>query len=133
MGMLKFNVDGTARGKRGQQVFGEWGVLCNDKGVILCVFSESVGVRDSNEAEVLAILEALRIFSRSLQGRLIVGSDSSNGISWVMNSTVKPWKFQFFLNEIKEFASSHSVVFSHVIRTANGLVDPLAKQVGRLF
>ena len=41
-------------------------------------------MRDSNEAEVLAILEALKIFSRSFKGRLIVESDSSNGISWVM-------------------------------------------------
>lgn len=29
----------------------------------MCLFSKGVGVRDSNETEVLAILEALRIFS----------------------------------------------------------------------
>eukprot|EP00268_Persea_americana_P021089 TRINITY_DN21101_c0_g1_i1.p1 TRINITY_DN21101_c0_g1~~TRINITY_DN21101_c0_g1_i1.p1 ORF type:complete len:199 (+),score=31.91 TRINITY_DN21101_c0_g1_i1:157-753(+) len=126
MGMLKFNVDGAARGKPGPAGIG--GVLCDDKGVILCLFSKSVGVRDSNEAEVLAILEALRILSSSFQGCLIVESDSSNGISWVARSMVKPWKFQIFLNGIKGLASSLSVVFSHVIRSANGLVDSLAKQ-----
>ena len=68
-------------------------------------------MRDSNEAEVLAILEALKIFSCSFKGRLIVESDSSNGISWVMRLVVKPWKFQPFLNEIQELASSLSVVF----------------------
>ena len=54
---------GAARGKPGPT--GAGGVLRNDKGVILSMFSKSVAVRDSNEAEVLAILEALRIFSRS--------------------------------------------------------------------
>lgn len=37
------------------------GVLRNDRGVILCMFSKGVGIRDSNEADVLAILETLRI------------------------------------------------------------------------
>lgn len=42
------------------------------------MFSISIGVWDSNEAEVMAILEALRIFFRSFKGSLIVESDSSN-------------------------------------------------------
>lgn len=41
--------------------------LLDDKGVVLCLFSKGVAVGDSNEAEVLAIMEALRIFSRSFQ------------------------------------------------------------------
>lgn len=42
------------------------------------MFSVSIGVWDSNEAEVMAILGALRIFSRSFKGSLIVESDLSN-------------------------------------------------------
>ena len=76
MGMLKFNVDG---GKLGPVGIG--GVLRDNNGVIICMFSKSVRVRSSNEAEVLAILEAQRIFSRSFQDHLIMESDSSNGIS----------------------------------------------------
>lgn len=49
----------------------------------MCLFSKGVGVRDSNETEVLAILEALRIFSESFQGSMIVDNDSFNTISWV--------------------------------------------------
>ena len=56
-GMLKLNVDGAVRGKSGPAGIG--GVLRNDKGEVLLMFSKSVGIRDSNEAEVLAILEAL--------------------------------------------------------------------------
>ena len=49
------------------------------------MLSKYVGVCDFNEAEVLAILEALRCFSRSFQGDLMMESDSSNTIAWVSN------------------------------------------------
>lgn len=52
-----------------------WGVLHNCKGEFLLMFSKKVGVCDCNEAEVLAILEALRLFSRCYHGRLVVESD----------------------------------------------------------
>lgn len=47
------------------------------------MFSENVGVRDSNEPEVLAILEAIRIFTSSFRGSSIMESDSSIVILWV--------------------------------------------------
>lgn len=80
-GVMKFNVDSVAIGKPGLSAIG--GVLCNDKGVALCMFSKGVETRDSNKAEVLVILEALKIFYRSLCGSLIVESDSHNAISWI--------------------------------------------------
>lgn len=42
-----------------------------------------VDVKESNETEVLAILEVVRIFSQSIQGMLIVESDSSNAMSCI--------------------------------------------------
>eukprot|EP00268_Persea_americana_P068029 TRINITY_DN9427_c0_g3_i1.p1 TRINITY_DN9427_c0_g3~~TRINITY_DN9427_c0_g3_i1.p1 ORF type:complete len:256 (+),score=22.30 TRINITY_DN9427_c0_g3_i1:1157-1924(+) len=74
IGMLKFNVDGAARGKPGPASIG--GVLRNSRGEVLFMFSKSVGVCDSNKAEVLAILEALQYFSRFFNGILVVESDS---------------------------------------------------------
>lgn len=53
-----------------------------------------------NEAEVLAILEALQCYSRTLHGSLIMESDSSIVIAWVSNQKVNPWKFQILFNEI---------------------------------
>lgn len=38
---------------------------------------------DSNEGEVLAILEALRCFSRFSQDKLVVKSDSANLVKWI--------------------------------------------------
>lgn len=52
--------DGAARGKLGHACIG--GVLRNNKGEVLFMFSKSVGTKDSYEAEVVAILEALRTF-----------------------------------------------------------------------
>lgn len=58
--MLKFNADGMARGKPGLVGFGQ---LCIMIGGRFSVCSpKGVGERDSNEAKVLAILEALRFF-----------------------------------------------------------------------
>ena len=69
-GWIKFNVDGAAKGKPGPAGIG--GVLRNDKGEVLFMFSKNVGIKESNEAEVLAILEALRVFFY-FQGKLNCG------------------------------------------------------------
>ena len=71
--VLKFNVDGVARGKQGLASIG--GVLRNHKGEVMYMFSKHVGIKDSNEAEVLVILEALRIYHPFYHHYLIVESD----------------------------------------------------------
>lgn len=45
-----------------------------------------MGVKESNETEVLAILEALLLFFSSFHVRVIVESDSSNAISWISSN-----------------------------------------------
>nr|GEV12617.1 cysteine-rich receptor-like protein kinase [Tanacetum cinerariifolium] len=57
------------------------GVLRNNCGVVLALFSISVGVLDSNVAEVMAIKEACRMVNENLHlsvSRIIVESDSLN-------------------------------------------------------
>lgn len=61
-GAFIFNVDGAIRGKPGPDDIG--GMLQNNKGEVLFMFSKHVGVCKSNEAEVFAILEALQCFSK---------------------------------------------------------------------
>ena len=60
IGLFKFNVDEAAREK--PRPAGIGGVLRNCNGDVLFMFSKYVRVCDSNEAEVLAILESLRSF-----------------------------------------------------------------------
>lgn len=55
-------------------------VLHNENVGVLFMFSKNVGVVESNEAEVLTILEATCIFSSIFQCMLIVDIDSSNAI-----------------------------------------------------
>lgn len=55
---LKFNMDGAAGGKPEMADIGR--VLCNNCRVVLAMFSKHVGILESNEVEVLVILEALR-------------------------------------------------------------------------
>lgn len=55
-------------------------------------------------------------------------SDSSYVVSWVTLNKAKPCKLQFCFNEIKTLASRLCVEFHHMVRSANGLADSLAKQ-----
>lgn len=57
------------------------GVLRNSKGEILFSVSKYTRIKESNEVEESAILEALRILSHSSEGKLIVESGSSNAVS----------------------------------------------------
>lgn len=83
LGSLKLIVDGAAKGKLG--IAGIGGVCCKAKREILDAFCKSAGVKDSNEVEFLAILEALRIHSFSPREVLVLEGDSSNAIAWVVN------------------------------------------------
>lgn len=85
------------------------------------MFSKNIGIKEYSEAEVLIILEALRHFRSNFHGNLVVESDSTNAISWVSSSSLIPWRFHFFLNEIKALALFLQDVFRHVGRLVGAL------------
>jgi ribonuclease HI len=125
----KWNVDGSSRGKPGAASIG--GVLRNDCGEIAAKFAVSIGVKDSDEAEFLAIVFALE---QSLDkewrsnGTIIVESVSRNALAWVDNSGACPWSMRFACNKLKNILLSlKNVMFTHVNREANCLADELAK------
>lgn len=47
------------------------------------MFPKSIGVKDSNEAKMVAILEVLRMFVDVYNVKLIMKSDSCNAIAWI--------------------------------------------------
>ena len=55
-------------------------------------------------------------------------SDSSNAIRWVSKVEKGPWRFQYYVNEIKALSSSIKVYFFHIYWSANSMADTLAKQ-----
>lgn len=125
-GVLKFNVDGAAKGKPG--LTGIVGVLRNYWGEVLYIFSKHVGIKDRNEAGVLAISWKLfAFFHIFFHHFLIVESDSANAISWV-KSLKGLWKMQFLQNEISHLISDINAMFQYISRSANGIADYLAKQ-----
>lgn len=66
---------------------------------MLYMFSKHVGIKDSNKAKVLSILEALHIYCIAYQQSLIVESDLR------VKYSIGPWKMQFYFNEIRLLAS----------------------------
>lgn len=61
-------------------------------------------------------------------GDFIMESGSTNAITWVSNRKGFPWKLQFIFNEIRILSTSINVVFHHMLRSANSMVDASAKQ-----
>lgn len=92
--MFQFNVDGRLKVSQGQ--WSKDGYFKMIKERYWCLSLS----RDSNEGEVLDILEALRIYSSSFHGSLLVESDSLNAISWVLQDDSIPWKFHYYFHEM---------------------------------
>lgn len=64
--VLKYNVDDAAHGKL--RPAGVGGILRNHTWEVLLMFFKYVGVKDSNEVEVLTIVEDLCIYALSFLG-----------------------------------------------------------------
>lgn len=67
-----------------------------------CGFCSSGGFKfeeDSNEVEILAIRDALKIFRLLLWGQLIIEGPSLQ--SWVNNSVKEPWRHTFILERVQ--------------------------------
>lgn len=94
------------------------------------ILSKSKYFKDSNEAEVVAILEALRMFVGVYNLKLVVKNDSPNAIGWVSTSNGGPWRFHFIVNESKFLSSMIQVEFSDVLRSVNALADSPVKARG---
>ena len=130
MGFMKFNVDGASRGKPGHAGIG--GLLRDDKGKVWMEFSKSIGISESNEAEICAIREAILMFCASrwvATHGLIIESDSKNAVKWIECPEEVPWRLRKWVSHIGlllKNCSSYRVV--HVFREANREADKLAKE-----
>lgn len=85
-------------------------------------------MKDSKEAEILSILEMLRLFTVLFRQPLIVESDSLNAISWASNAAKGPWKVYFCLDEIKFLSSELDVEFRRILPSVNEEADVFAKR-----
>ncbi|PNX83630.1 hypothetical protein L195_g039674, partial [Trifolium pratense] len=90
--------NGSTRGKPGLACIG--GILQNNRGCVLAHFAASVGVRDSNEAEFMAIVFALELYLDN-QRKVQAGSVKygSCGRHYVDRCTCKRLHCQIILNK----------------------------------
>lgn len=82
--------------------------------------------KESNETEVMVILEALLLYFSPFQDRLLVESEPLT-LSLGSPPNEGPWRFHsLFRNQM--FVLTKPCEFKHMRRSANTMVDTLAKQ-----
>ena len=126
---LKFNVDGSVRGKPGPAGIG--GVLRDCNASVKAIFSKHIGEVDSNMAELLAVREALRLFVTTrwaYSHKLIIESDSNNVVKWMNNPSETPWRMKRHLAHIESYKQQLlSCDIIYIPREGNEMADVLAK------
>ncbi|XP_077232621.1 uncharacterized protein LOC143869967 [Tasmannia lanceolata] len=85
---LKLNFDGANLGNPGPAGIG--GVLRDENGVTKWAFSGPIGIENSNEAKIKAILHGIRLMEGRDLDRLIVEGDSLNVIIWLDGKVSSP-------------------------------------------
>ena len=69
-------------------------VHCNHNGIVCVIFSDPLGIRDSNEAETLAFMFALEFFIEARwvgKKGVIVECDPKIALAWVKKPNSWPW------------------------------------------
>lgn len=109
------------------------GVLRNNMGHCICVFSIPIPPIEMNSAAVMAIFRAINPNNNVLweleKIRLIVESDSSNAVRWCNEDFGGPWNLNFQLNYIRN--ARHNWMDIEIIHKGGGsnvVADTLAKQ-----
>jgi len=139
--IVKYRADWTSRrpnrkstaptiGKPGPSGIG--GVLRNHDGILLGIFSLSVGILDSNVAELRAVVKAIELSASNCflhHKHIIIESDSANVISWMNNPHNRPWIHHKLFSSTQRLASCFdSISYTHSYRESNHMADHLAKQ-----
>lgn len=130
LGSIKWNVDASVNPLHFMSAIG--GVLRNNLGHFMCVFSSPVPPIEINSAEVLAIYRAIQIsmtFENLGMKHLIIESDSSNAVRWCNEDHGGPWNLNFQLNFIRNARHKWlKISIIHKGRSSNIVADMLAKQ-----
>ncbi|XVE78048.1 hypothetical protein DITRI_Ditri13aG0112900 [Diplodiscus trichospermus] len=125
-----WDVDGSSLGKPGPAGIG--GILRDHLGNELIRFSRSVGMSESNVAELLAIREAFVLYVSSSWARchdLLIESDSLTAVNWANNPLSVPWSVKNIANHIENLKLQiKSWKIGHIYRESNQVADELAKE-----
>lgn len=129
-GFIKWNVDASVTGNQDSSAIG--GVLRNDMGIFMCVFSSLIPPMEINSAEIFAIFRAIKIslaFDHLKHSPMIIESDSANVVRWCRENDGRPWNLNFQLNFIRNARKDWmDLVILHKGRSSNMVADALTKQ-----
>ncbi|KAL6565077.1 hypothetical protein OROMI_016527 [Orobanche minor] len=123
-GWWKLNTDGAARGNPGDAAAG--GIIRDHMGKPLIMFSEFLGVRSNNFAELYAIWRGLEFCIDNHFDKVCVEVDSKIALSLIEHATTTHWQLQSIISKIRDFRGSIEIRFSHIFREGNAVADWLA-------
>ncbi|KAK8486016.1 hypothetical protein V6N11_032994 [Hibiscus sabdariffa] len=129
IGFLKLNVDRAMVNNGSKGCIG--GIVRNNLGDCLDTFSLPIGPGPPIMAKLAAIYHGLMAFfsnCRFKKFRLILETNCSVAIEWILNSVPCPVAFEPLVRRCREIISSFSVVLRHVPRKINLVADFLAKE-----
>lgn len=128
--VLKWNVDASVITSNSCSAIG--GILRNNKGEFMCMFSSPIPFIEINCAEILAIHRAIQISIQSdiiKNANFLLESDSANAVMWCNSDNDGPWNMNFHLNYIRSMCKKVlNISIIHKGRSSNVVADSLAKQ-----
>lgn len=127
--VLKWNVDASANKTLFKAAIR--GVLRDNNGAFICLFSSPIPPMDINNAEILAIHRAIKI-SKSCERissftKLFIEPDSANAVKWCKKSEGGPWNLNFIINYIRNASQVGNEIKIIKGRKSNFVVDSMAK------
>ncbi|RZC73607.1 hypothetical protein C5167_049083 [Papaver somniferum] len=124
-GFHKLNTDGASVDG---VIAGTAGVIRDDDGKFVACYCEHIYFNGSNDAEVWAVRDGLKIVVDLGIQKLEVESDSTYTIQ-LCEAKINPlWRMQRLIEDIKMLKTKFTrIVFNHEYREANGAADCLAK------
>ncbi|XP_059285194.1 uncharacterized protein LOC132038560 [Lycium ferocissimum] len=102
--------------------------LRNTDGNLIYAQAADIGITTNTDAEVMAIVEAMRYCRNEGLDNIIVQTNSEM-IYKILEEGWKPlWGIFNWIEEILEIKNAMTVSFSHILRKGNKLADALANQ-----
>ncbi|XP_059285813.1 uncharacterized protein LOC132039329 [Lycium ferocissimum] len=126
MGWIKCNTDGASRGNPGRS---SWGFCVrNNTGDIIHAQAEEIeGAYSTNtQAEVMAILQALRFIKHTQRDQVLIETDSLLLVKVIHKIWEVPWQIVNEMEEIWEIMATRSISVNHILREGNKMADYLA-------
>ncbi|KAL6576884.1 hypothetical protein OROMI_011160 [Orobanche minor] len=126
VGCFKINTDGASKGNPGIAAAG--GVIRNHLGHPIFMFSEFLGDRSNNFAEIYAIWRGLEFCHEQKIFKVWVEVDSKIALHLIEHSISCHWEIQGLIFKIRGFMEKMDIHFSHIFREGNAVADFLANQ-----